>query len=450
MRRKQAAITMQRFLYIFVTLCALAYGVCAAAEVYPAGIVRDGSMQGVYGGADAGSCCWLAPRASFTVVEPPRAEVLLLAFAIPPYALRASKAHVTISVDGAPAQTLCCFGVGSNETALAVRPIAHTRDVTVRVNADNVFVPKERGINQDPRKLTILLQSVAFQNTALGVRYVNGVSETMAPAVYAHRGLALALAFAAGLAALLLTLWRARFAWLALLIAAPVSLAVYVGGTTVTVDKAVLVGAALGMLCTPHRWRALRSTRFYWLGGALALTIVSMGISTLFAAHVGAAVRTTLMAVEYLVALGVAYAAYSCDRDESLLRNVLAIEVIVVALIAFAQIITGAPQGMFPGVRTHANNQLLQALCEQGLIGLAALVALIAVTFRAFARDTRVIGLAAFAMVLGFWSHEVFDTLLLYPKVGIAYWVVIGIILVAAALPPPEVPSAFQNPDDEG
>ena len=584
---------MRRCLVLAGALYALCFGTCAAADVYPAGIIHDGTMRGVYG-AHIGGCCWLAPHASFTVVEPPGADMLLLAFVIPPYALRAAKVHVTVSVAGAPARVLCCFGVGSYVAPLAVTPTERTRDVTVRVSADNVFVPKERGLNQDPRRLTILLQSVTFENTALRMRYVNGVSETMTPAVQAHRGLALALALLAGLATLLLTLWRARFAWLALLISAPIGLAVYVGSTTVTVDKAVLVGAAIGMLCTPHRLRALRSSWFYWMGGAMALVIISMGISTLFAPHLGAAVRATLMAAEYLVALGIAFAAYACDPDESLLRNVLAIETIVVALVAFAQIIIGAPQGeflfgyafartsgllegpnqlagylgvmlavpltlivlrqsrpieraalvvgilallftlsrggmlgfavmvaillamralptrralvatvaaiawgvvalivllgaglwlwhehagigqtamlyngglgtrtelwyaayalwarhpilgvgpgnfellvgnMFLGVRTHANSQLLQALCEQGLIGLAALAALITVTLRAFARETRVLGLAAFALVIGFWVHQIFDSLLLYPKVGITYWTLVAIALAGA------------------
>lgn len=85
----------------------------------------------------------------------------------------------------------------------------------------------------------------------------------------------------------------------------------------------------------------------------------------------------------------------------------------------------------FPGVRTHVNGQLLQALAEGGVVGLLALLAMIAATLYALRRGAGVLGIAVFAMVLGFWTHELFDSLLLYPKVGLAYWTLIAIALAA-------------------
>jgi O-antigen ligase len=95
--------------------------------------------------------------------------------------------------------------------------------------------------------------------------------------------------------------------------------------------------------------------------------------------------------------------------------------------------------GVF-GVRTHANSWYLQSLAEGGIVLLSATFALIAAIVASFA-GTRVLSqlrdrspwvLAAFASTVALALHQVADYLVFYPKVGGAWWLLIGI--AAAAL----------------
>lgn len=584
----------RRALGILAAICCLSLSPASADELYPAGINANAIMQGVYESSGPGDCCWLAQHAAFTVAEPAGADTLVLFFTIPPFALRhGAPAKLSVTVGGGPAHTLCCFGAGSNVAALPVARSPGARDVLIEVSASNPFVPKAIGLNADPRTLTILLQRVQFQS---GAGVAGDAGDTVAPSVQSHRSLALAFAALLGIVVLVLTLLRARYAWLALLVCAPFALAVYVGPTTVTLQKAVLVGAALGLLCKPARLRALRGSGVWYVGGTLVLLIACAALSSLHAAHLSAALRGVLMWVEYLAAFAIAVIAYRCDPQEHWLRNVLAGMTVVVACTALAQVFTGAPQAKFlfghaiarvggvlegpnqlagylgvmlavplafavyrrstvlervalafggvallltfsrggwlgavavlvvllavraarerafaamcacaaawvlllagtlavalvwyahgghavvqavqyngglgsrnqlwpaaitlwlqhpllgvgpgnfellvgallPGVRTHANGQFLQALAEGGVLGFALLLALVAATLHVLARGRTTLAVAIYAMAIGFWVHELVDTLLLYPKVGLAYWALVGIAIAAATLP---------------
>lgn len=92
------------------------------------------------------------------------------------------------------------------------------------------------------------------------------------------------------------------------------------------------------------------------------------------------------------------------------------------------------------GVRTHANSWYLQSLAEGGLVLLAATVALAFASVRAFARRPLVTQLraqspwvaAALAASVALVLHQVVDDFVFYPKVGGAWFVLLGI--AAAAL----------------
>ncbi len=80
-----------------------------------------------------------------------------------------------------------------------------------------------------------------------------------------------------------------------------------------------------------------------------------------------------------------------------------------------------------PGVRTHPNNYYLQALSEQGVIGLLAFLLLIGATIYALYARPNALRTGVLAVVIAFSFHQIVDGLLIYPKVGDAYWSVIGI-----------------------
>jgi O-antigen ligase len=91
--------------------------------------------------------------------------------------------------------------------------------------------------------------------------------------------------------------------------------------------------------------------------------------------------------------------------------------------------------GVF-GARTHANSWYLQSLAEGGIALFAATVALavtIVATFARRARDGSPWILAAFAASSALVLHQIADYLVFYPKVGGAWWLLIGIGAAAMA-----------------
>ena len=95
--------------------------------------------------------------------------------------------------------------------------------------------------------------------------------------------------------------------------------------------------------------------------------------------------------------------------------------------------------GVF-GVRTHANSWYLQSLAEGGLVLFAATIALVWTSIRAWLRRPAIANLrrqsswvaAALAVSVALALHQFVDDFVFYPKVGGAWFVLLGI--AAAAL----------------
>jgi hypothetical protein len=88
------------------------------------------------------------------------------------------------------------------------------------------------------------------------------------------------------------------------------------------------------------------------------------------------------------------------------------------------------------GVRTHANSWFLQSLAEGGLLLFFAtllLVAAIVATFGRAVRGGSPWAIAALAAGVALSVHQIADYLVFYPKVGSAWWVLIGVAAAAIA-----------------
>lgn len=90
------------------------------------------------------------------------------------------------------------------------------------------------------------------------------------------------------------------------------------------------------------------------------------------------------------------------------------------------------------GVRTHANSWYLQSLAEGGIVLLAATVALVAAILAGLSggivsrlRTGSPWVLAGVAATVALALHQVVDLLVFYPKVGGAWWLLVGIAAAA-------------------
>lgn len=89
----------------------------------------------------------------------------------------------------------------------------------------------------------------------------------------------------------------------------------------------------------------------------------------------------------------------------------------------------------FPELHTHSNSAYLQALVEGGIPEFGAVLWvtwLSIVTFvRSAVRGPLVLGMLGASV--GFAFHEIFDYLMFYPKVGLAFWVLLGVAMASIA-----------------
>ena len=94
----------------------------------------------------------------------------------------------------------------------------------------------------------------------------------------------------------------------------------------------------------------------------------------------------------------------------------------------------------YPELHTHANSGYIQALVEGGIPGLLAVLWMvwlsIASFIRARIREPLVAGILG--AMAGMALHEFFDYLLFYPKVGLMFWLLLGVGVAAVAVAHPQ------------
>jgi O-antigen ligase len=91
------------------------------------------------------------------------------------------------------------------------------------------------------------------------------------------------------------------------------------------------------------------------------------------------------------------------------------------------------------GVRTHANSLYLQALVEGGIFLFGATLWLVYTSIAAFVREPleSPFVLAALCASIALASHQVFDLLTFYPKVGGEWWIVMALGAAELSAPVP-------------
>ena len=328
---------MNRFLCTlavsFVVLLFAPLPAHAQQLAYPHGL-KDPSniVSGVYPGSNAGNCCWVSTRAEIKVVVPPGADTLLLNVYLPDFSVRSGANALNVQIDGARPVRRCCLGAGEHELTIPL-PRAASGLLTIKLWPDHTFVPKELGLNLDPRHLSVMLRDVGFLDSITGER----MDTTSIPWLSGRAAIPILLCCGVGI--LLLTLRRPLFGLLALIATDPFLLAYSIHGTTVTLPKVALIAVAIGL--TPRMAHVARTRplqTLFILGGAQLLFIATMLPGSIHATFHGAALRETLKAVEYLLTIVVVYCAYRLDPSERALRIGIALLTVVVTATAFVQL----------------------------------------------------------------------------------------------------------------
>lgn len=337
---------MNRFYYLLVVIGILCGSFTLSPtrtsaqtpSYYPTGLTGPADVvSGLYPGTDAGNCCWMGKSAVLRARIPRGADTLLLNVYLPRFAAPPNGQTLRIQVAHDPVQERCCLGAGEHE--LVVPLVGSRAAAVVRLWADATFVPKSLGLNEDPRHLSVLLRSVAFENASTGERFDTGALPWMSPR------LALALLCLAAVLIFLLTLRRPIWGVAALILTDPFLFAYSVHGTTVTLPKVALIAVLAGLM---PRFGRLRGARAWYAISALAaaqvLFVASMAAALPHAAFHWPAFRETLKGLQFALTLVVAYAAYRLEPDEDAVRVCLSIVTVVVTLLAIAQLFGGATQ----------------------------------------------------------------------------------------------------------
>jgi hypothetical protein len=139
-------------------------------DIYPAGIVaaRDANGKntsvGVYpvSSAEAQSCCWLAPEASFRVLANNDVRELRLTVYEPKIGRLATSSQ-QVSLLDANGRVFATRPVASGLQTVTLpvpRDVVGSGVVAVRLRMAVSVVPKDAGVNGDTRDLSLILQEV--------------------------------------------------------------------------------------------------------------------------------------------------------------------------------------------------------------------------------------------------------------------------------------------------
>ena len=147
----------------------------------------------------------------------------------------------------------------------------------------------------------------------------------------------------------LLTLRRPAYGLAALLLSTPVAFAHEAMGTSVTLQKCVLLGVFAGLTAYAGSARVLRTRAALLLLGTLVFYVIANALTLVHAIHHGPVLRETLKVVEYGALFVAAYVCYSLDRDDVPALAGNRHRGIGVSISALAQEIVGAHSGLYIG-----------------------------------------------------------------------------------------------------
>lgn len=390
---------MSRF-YQLLTMLSLTIALTGAAggvaraegSVYPNGLHGPSDVVGgIYPGTDVGNCCWIGAEGTFKASVPVGADTLVLDIYIPEFAEPRQEQRLYVGVGHGAEHVYPALRAGEHSLSLPL-PHGATGTILVHVRASHTFVPKELGLNLDPRRLSVLFRGVSFMNSQTGIRYGVGPVPWLSPRV------ALPLLMVAGLGVLLLTLRRPIYGVAALILTDPFLFAYGIYGTTITVPKVALIAVGIALLprlpqlARERGWRALTM-----LAGAQLLFLLTMLAASGHAAVHGAALHAVLQAFQFLLVLLAAYGAYRLDPQEQVVRVSLASLTILVTLLALGQVFVGSVQSEV--ILGHAVPRLAGPL--EGPNQLAGFLSMAVPTMLAFAVLRRPLPLERAAIVLG-------------------------------------------------
>jgi O-antigen ligase len=393
----------------FVTARRASYGVAALVATMPFALARDafGTTVTLPKAALLGVLAGLTTYgfASFrTMSRPARAIVIALAVYLVIVALSLTGAlHPAASVRETlkVAQYLLtflaaywCCTIDGDDRPIVVAVAATAIVVAITALAQEaigapsglfvgrIIVPRIAGVLEGPNQLAGYLQIAVAALAAWSVR---------------RRSAVVSVAFALAACAGVLTLSRAGLFGLAIVI--------------------VVVGLAYGRTA----WRAFRPA----YAGAIAGAAVVCGWAVY--AHTANVLRVSLEESAYAGGVGDRHALWQAALRMWRAHPLLGVGAGNYELELDAY---GAP-----GIRTHANSWFLQSLAEGGLALFAATIALLATILWSFGRRLRSGSpwvVAAFAASVALTLHQIADYLVFYPKVGGAWWLLLGVAAAAA------------------
>jgi len=144
-----------------------------------------------------------------------------------------------------------------------------------------------------------------------------------------------------------ITLRRPADGLAALIVLTPFAFAHYLGGTSVTLSKAALVGFAAGLVRHQPRFGALRDPLVLRLGLAIGAVIAAMLLSAIKAGDAHAVLREVAKWLEYGATFVAATVALANDPDDRPIWRAIATAAALVSVLAIAQEFVGAPAGVF-------------------------------------------------------------------------------------------------------
>lgn len=144
-----------------------------------------------------------------------------------------------------------------------------------------------------------------------------------------------------------LTMRRAVYGACILLAVAPFALYQEALGETITLSKVALLAVLLGLAAYRGAFAPLAARTPLRILTAGVFVLCATLLSFVHALHPVPVVRETLKLVEYLATFCAVVAAYRLDPDRTLVANVAAATALLVAILALAQELVGAPSGMW-------------------------------------------------------------------------------------------------------